>query len=114
MKTDLIKQLEKIGFDRDLYLEIVKDRIKKYGLIPEKIDFSDKKNKKLVYNGNIHFGEGKYRDFIIYQFLEYIGKIPEGESIKRMINYRRRALNIKGKWRQNKTSPNNLAINILW
>jgi hypothetical protein len=113
MKTDLLIQLEKIGFDKDLYLKIIKDRIKNYGLDPNKVNFSDKKNKKLVYDG-IHFGEGRYRDFIIYQFLEHIGEIPKGKAIQRMINYRRRALNIKGKWRQNKLSPNNLAINILW
>jgi hypothetical protein len=31
-----------------------------------------------------------------------------------MENYRKRAENIKGKWKKNKESPNNLAINILW
>ena len=33
---------------------------------------------------------------------------------ERRKDYRRRAENIKGNWKNNKYSPNNLAINILW
>lgn len=33
---------------------------------------------------------------------------------KRRLNYLRRASNIKGNWKNNPYSPNNLSINILW
>lgn len=50
----------------------------------------------------IHFGSINYKDYTKHQD-------PE-----RRYNYLRRATNIKGDWKLNKYSPNNLSINILW
>lgn len=36
------------------------------------------------------------------------------KNIIRRNNYRKRATNIKGNWKDNPFSPNNLSINILW
>lgn len=67
---------------------------------------STKKNKKymvLAPTGRwVHFGQLPYEDFTFHQ---------DKERRKR---YLMRAMNIKGDWRDNKFSPNNLAIHILW
>jgi hypothetical protein len=36
------------------------------------------------------------------------------KDIKRRDRYLKRASNIKGDWKRNKYSPNNLSINVLW
>jgi len=50
----------------------------------------------------VRFGRLGYSDFIL-----------SGDDVKRKA-YLARATKIKGDWRQNKFSPNNLAISILW
>lgn len=54
-------------------------------------------NKKLV-----HFGHLDYQDFTKHQ------------DQARRENYLRRATNIRGNWRNNPYSPNNLSVNLLW
>lgn len=71
------------------------------------IKISNRKNKKfMVLNPNnnkwIHFGSMGYKDFTF-----------TGDKNKQY-RYFRRAMNIKGNWINDKYSPNNLAINILW
>ena len=68
---------------------------------------SSMKNKKyMVYNPNtdkwVSFGDIRYEDFLKHK------------SLIRKNNYIRRASNIKGNWRNDPYSPNNLSINILW
>ena len=50
----------------------------------------------------IHFGDLRYFDFTTHQ------------NLQRREAYLNRAYNIRGKWLENKYSPNNLAINLLW
>jgi len=40
--------------------------------------------------------------------------VTKHRDINRMYNYLRRATKIKGNWRDNPFSPNNLSINLLW
>ncbi len=70
---------------------------------------SSRPNKKyMVYDDYddkyIHFGSMKppYEDYLKHQ------------NKKRQSNYLARASNIKGNWKDNKYSSNNLSINILW
>lgn len=67
---------------------------------------SDKKDKKYMVQDKddkwVHFGSLDYEDF------------NKHRSLRRRANYLNRATNIKGDWEQNKYSPNNLAIHILW
>jgi len=71
-----------------------------------KLLLSTRKNKKyMVLNPDdklIHFGAIGYEDFTKHKDKE------------RRDAYLRRATKIKGDWKSNKYSPNNLAINILW
>ena len=63
---------------------------------------SDKKYMLIIDDKSIHFGQMGYEDFTKHQ------------DVNRRDRYLKRANNIKGKWKDNKFSPNNLAINLLW
>lgn len=112
-ETDFEKELKEIGLNPDLYLKAVKIKAKNYGLFPDLLTFSKNPDKKLSYDG-VDFGATGYKDFLIYNFLESKGEVPEGTAIEKRNSYRSRAEGIHGNWKQEKTSPNNLAINILW
>lgn len=87
------------------------------GYDPKKLRLSKDKIHKLEYNDGkkwIKFGRVGYNDFPTYMYNHYLGNITYDEAVNKMRNYRKRAMNIKGNWKNNKYSPNNLAINILW
>jgi len=88
------------------YEKAKKNAIKYLG---KKVDFkiSDKKDKKfMVFNPEknkwIYFGQMGYEDFLKHQ-----------DPVRRN-SYLKRTANIKGDWKDDKYSPNNLARNILW
>ena len=70
------------------------------------VEPSTRKNKKYMImnddNKLVHFGDLRYRDYTKHQ---------DEERRKRYIG---RATKIKGNWKSDKFSPNNLAINLLW
>lgn len=110
-------QLKKIDLDPKKYLNKAKELAKSTGYDPSKVSFSDDAKHKLMYespDGNRYFGAVTYSDYIIWTWLEHIGDVEEGTADKRRAAYRARASNIKGDWKSDKYSPNNLAINILW
>jgi len=67
---------------------------------------SNPKKKYMVLNPHtnkfIHFGQMGYEDF------------TKHKDEKRRQNYLKRTAGIKGDWRENKYSANNLSRNILW
>jgi hypothetical protein len=68
---------------------------------------SDKKYKKYkIFDPNtnkfVHFGDIRYEDFTYHK------------DENRRLRYLKRATKIKGDWMNNKFSPNNLSINLLW
>lgn len=67
---------------------------------------STRKNKKYMilddHTKYIHFGDSRYQDATVH-----------GDK-NRLKNYLSRATKIKGDWKKNKYSPNNLSINLLW
>lgn len=66
---------------------------------------STRKNKKyMLFNGckTVHFGQLPYEDYTKHR------------NKTRRQNYLTRATNIKGKWKTDPYSPNNLAIHLLW
>lgn len=71
------------------------------------LDISTRKDKKyMVFNPEsekwVHFGQMNYYDFTRHNNLD------------RRNRYLNRAMNIKGKWKEDKYSPNNLSIHLLW
>lgn len=81
-------------------------RAKKYLGKTAKIDISTKKDKKYMVktpDGKIvHFGQMGYEDF------------TKHKNKTRRKNYLTRSSRIKGDWKQDKYSANNLAIHLLW
>jgi len=84
----------------------VNRRAKKYLGKTAKISLSTKKDKKYMVttpDGKIvHFGQMNYEDFTRHK-----------NKIRRK-NYLSRSRKIKGDWKTNKYSANNLAIHLLW
>ena len=84
----------------------VNRRAKKYLGKTAKISLSTKKDKKYMVTtpqGKIvHFGQMNYEDFTRHK-----------NKIRRK-NYLSRSRKIKGDWKKNKYSANNLAIHLLW
>ena len=115
--SDFQIKLDKMGFSPEQYIKIARKVGQRLGYDPSKILFCNTGSNKLMYespNGTVHFGNPDYPDFIIYSWLEHKGEVPSGTADKRRELYRKRATNIKGDWKKNKYSANNLAINILW
>lgn len=85
---------------------IAQENAKKYLGKDTILYLSTRKDKKYMIqqpNGKfIHFGQMGYEDYTKHQ-----------NDIRRN-NYLLRAKNIQGKWKDDKYSPNNLAIHILW
>ncbi len=54
--------------------------------------------------------DGKFVHFGDIRFIDYTKHLNE----QKRINYLNRAVNIRGFWQDDKYSPNNLAINLLW
>jgi hypothetical protein len=84
---------------------VMKKAKKIYG-IHTKIFRSQRKNKKYCIldkmNHPVHFGQMGYEDFTKHQ------------DTQRQKNYLRRSLKIKGNWKKNKYSPNQLSRKLLW
>tara|TARA_R110002126_G_scaffold291537_1_gene453499 strand:- start:10914 stop:11204 length:291 start_codon:yes stop_codon:yes gene_type:complete len=93
----------------DLYsdIKVATKRAKEYLGKDVKLYRSTRKDKKyMVYppdsNTPVHFGQMGYEDY------------TKHKDDKRRQSYLARATKIEGNWKQNKYSPNNLAIHILW
>jgi len=86
--------------------EIVKKNILKYFGKPIPLAISTRKNKKYMIQDHqgkwISFGQLPYSDYTKHQ------------DDERRRRYLLRASNIKGDWRNNKYSSNNLSIHLLW
>ena len=88
--------------------EQVSTNLKKYfknGKVPNLL-LSSRKNKKYMIispdGTRCHFGDINYEDFTKHQDKD------------RQLRYLTRANSIRGNWKNNKFSPNNLSNNLLW
>lgn len=118
MKAIIISELKgggflKSGMNKKDYLEIIKYIAKKYGYDPELINFTNDKKHKLIYD-NVKFGGYNNFDFIQYLYKFLNNEISEEELLNHRKKYLARATRIKGAWKDNILSPNNLAIRLLW
>ena len=95
------------------YLRQARAKAKAYGLDPKKLKLATDGKHKLDYDG-VKFGLKHYNDFLLWSAEEKAGRVPAGTAEKKRKLYRARAEKIKGEWKANKVSPNNLAIHILW
>lgn len=107
------ESIEKAGYTLDNYLAIAKRKASKYGYQPKMLKLSESPYYKLNYDG-VNFGSAQNKDFIIYSMEAKSKLITKEEAKKHQEAYLARATKIKGEWKNNNKSKNNLAIRILW
>jgi hypothetical protein len=112
------KQLKKVGISPEDYLAVARDRAEEAGYDPRALEFStEDENKLQIYDdeGKVHrFGAVGYNDFILWSTLEALGKTPEGQALKKQNVFWRSHTKIRGDWKDDRFSPNMLALKILW
>lgn len=114
------KQLEnEVKLPCKKYLEIARAKAKSAGFSTwETVEFANDKENKLritAPDGTVRkFGAVGYGDFIIWSHLEKQGKVPKGTAKDKRFRFRKSHEAMKGDWRRDPYSPNNLAIKILW
>ena len=111
-------QLAELGYAPATYMRDVRKAAKKAGYDPDMVGFSDNGTHKLEVHTpdgrTVRFGRVGYGDFLLWTHMEKRGKAPPGTSTMKRRVFRKSHSAIKGSWRQDKFSPNNLALAILW
>jgi len=101
------------GLTDSAYLRKARAKAKAYGLDPKKLEFAHDGIHKLEYDG-VKFGREGYGDFLLWTQQEKEGKVPKGTAEMKRSVFHKSHEKIKGNWKANKISPNNLALHILW
>jgi hypothetical protein len=111
------QQLKDIDWSAKAYLTKARIQARKSGYKPENLFFASDGEHKLEYrNGNriSRFGRIGYGDFLIYTYLENNGMVPSGTAQTKKHTFNKSHSAIKGEWKQDRYSPNMLALKILW
>lgn len=106
-------QLKELNIPVKTYLNIAKQRANKSGYNPKLLTISNNPEYKLNYDGT-DFGRTGYGDFIIWSILEDRGLVEKGYADKKRNVFQASHSKIKGDWKKNPKSPNNLALKINW
>ena len=112
------EDLKKAGIEPSLYLKEAQRRAKKAGLPFKVLGFaSDGIHKLAIPNADgkmIKFGRVGYGDHLIYTHLEKAQKVPMGTADAKRNTFHRSHEKIRGNWKSDPFSPNNLALKVLW
>ena len=113
-------QLMKAGLNPSVYLKKAQKKAKDagYGKGAKLLGFATDGVHKLAMPNEdgkmIVFGRVGYGDHLIYSHLESAGKVPQGTASKKQSVFQKSHSQIRGDWKSNPFSPNNLALKILW
>jgi hypothetical protein len=103
---------------REEYLSRARAKAKSEGYPYKLLGYADDgKHKLQIPNTDgkiIRFGRKGYGDFIIWSALEASGKVEKGKAENKRKVFHNSHTKIKGDWRSDLFSPNNLALKILW
>lgn len=111
------ERLREIGFSPSAYLRKARAKAKKAGYDPKKLTFAEDGEHKLVmvHDGKkVSFGSAPYGDHAIWSFKEKKGEVEKGYAAQKRTTFRKSHSAMKGDWRKDDYSPNNLALRILW
>lgn len=108
-----LSQLKELNIPVNTYLNIAKKRAKNAGYDPKLLSISNEKDYKLNYDG-VDFGRTGYGDFIIWSILEDRGDVEKGYADMKRNVFQKSHSQIRGDWKKNPKSRNNLALNINW
>lgn len=116
--TRFQRELQQIGLSPSAYLKEVRRRAKAYGINPKNVRFSDKSDKKMMVvkpdSSVVYFGATNYGDHIIWSYLETTNQAASGTAAQKREVFRRSHSKIKGDWKKDMYSANNLALSLLW
>jgi hypothetical protein len=105
-------QLEKAGLSPEDYLRKAREVANREGYDGRALEFSDNgKNKLMIYDDEgkpRHFGRVGYGDYIIYSATD------KALADKKRNTFQKSHSKIKGDWKNDKFSPNMLALKINW
>lgn len=112
------KQLREIGIKPMEYLAAVRSLAAKNGYNPEDVMFADTPDHKIAVKrpdgGVTRAGRVGYGDFILWSYMEAHKKAPPGTAAKKRETFHKSHSKIKGDWKEDKYSPNNIALRLLW
>jgi hypothetical protein len=112
------QQLKGIGYAPATYLADVRKKAKAEGYDPKAVDFANDGEHKLVVHTpdgrTVKFGRVGYGDFLIWTHMEKRGSAPAGVAQTKRKVFRVSHSAIRGRWRSDRFSPNNLALALLW
>ncbi len=110
--------LEKWGVDKKKYLQSLRRNARKHGYNPKMIELAtDGKHKVQIQTPEgriVRFGRLGYGDYILWKALEAQGKSPKGFAEQKKNVFHSSHTKIRGNWKKNDYSPNNLALRLLW
>lgn len=112
-----MKQLEKLQIQPDDYMAVARNLARSKNYDASKLYFANDGDHKLAYDspeGMRKFGKVGYGDFIIWSFLERMGKVPKGTADKKRYTFQKSHRAMSKDYGLTKYSPNELALNINW
>lgn len=115
--TTVESHLRAIGLSPVAYLREARRRAKEAGYDPKGLRFATDGTHKLtlVDSGTTtSFGAVGYKDHLMYQHLERLGKVSKGVAEAKRERFQSSHRAMKGAWRANPMSANRLALAILW
>lgn len=114
---DDLKGGKKLPMPRN-YLRDIKEKAEEAGYDPDAVSLATDGVHKVAYKTPggkvVLFGRVGYGDFLIWSFLERQGKVSEGYADMKRKTFRASHEAMKGNWKTNTYSPNNLALALLW
>lgn len=111
------KRLDGMGLNAETYLQACRRIAEKAGYDATKLHIATDNKHKLYYEvgrKKIHFGSAVNNDYILWNYLEMQGKAPIGTADKKRKVFHASHGKMKGEWKNNKFSKNNLALRIIW
>lgn len=112
------KQLKEVGIKPTEYLAAVRSLAVKAGYDPKDVMFADTDEHKIAIKrpdgGVTRAGRVGYGDFILWSYLEAHKKAEPGTAAKKRATFHASHSKIKGDWKADKYSPNNIALKLLW
>jgi hypothetical protein len=112
------RELGEIGLSPTAYLTEARRRAKASGYESKALSFADDGTHKLAMmdekGRTTKFGRVGYKDHLMWSHLERKGDVPDGTAEAKKARFQKSHRAMKGDWKSNPYSANNLALRILW
>jgi len=116
--SGLEEQLSDWGMDKKRYFQSLSKNARKHGYNPKMIGLATDGIHKIQIQTPegrvVKFGRLGYGDYILWKALEAQGKTQKGFADQKQSVFHSSHTKIRGNWKRNDYSPNNLALRLLW